>query len=378
MSRLAGKTALVTGATSGIGRAVAERLAGEGAQVILSGRDLDRGEQVVAAIRSSGGSARFVRADLAKLEDVKRLAAESGQADILVNNAGVFPFGPTSDTGEEAFDLAFDVNVKAPFFLTAAIAPQMIARGGGAIINISTMVASFGLNGMATYGASKAAIELLTKAWTDEYGPGGIRVNAVAPGPTRTPGTEPMGAALNQMAATLPARRAANAEQIASVVAFLASEESRFIYGAWCRPTAAGSPSDGPHTRPPGMHDPGAHARAHPRRPDIKHARPATEGVDMAVTLGVLALLEAKPEKGSDLAAFLEGGRAIAAAEQGTVTWYAFKLEDSTYGIFDTFESADARNAHLGGEIPRALAQVGPELLAKDPEIHLVDVLALK
>jgi NAD(P)-dependent dehydrogenase (short-subunit alcohol dehydrogenase family) len=232
MSRLAGKTALVTGATSGIGRAVAERLAGEGAQVILSGRDLDRGEQVVAAIRSSGGSARFVRADLAKLEDVKRLADESGQADILVNNAGVFPFGPTSETGEEAFDLAFDVNVKAPFFLTAAIAPQMIARGGGAVINMSTMVASFGLNGMAAYGASKAAIELLTKAWTDEYGPGGIRVNAVAPGPTRTPGTEPMGGALDQMAATLPARRAANAGQIASVVSFLASEEASFIYGA--------------------------------------------------------------------------------------------------------------------------------------------------
>ena len=98
----------------------------------------------------------------------------------------------------------------------------------------------------------------------------------------------------------------------------------------------------------------------------------------MAVTLGVLALLEAKPEKDADLAAFLESGRAIAAAEQGTVTWYAFKLEDSTYGIFDTFESEDARNAHLGGEIPRALAEVGPELLAKDPEIHLVDVLAVK
>jgi len=98
----------------------------------------------------------------------------------------------------------------------------------------------------------------------------------------------------------------------------------------------------------------------------------------MAVTVGVLALLQAKPEKGADLAAFLESGRAIAAAEQGTVTWYAFKLEDSTYGIFDTFESEDARNAHLGGEIPRALAQVGPELLAKDPEIQLVDVLAVK
>ena len=232
MSRLDGKTALVTGATSGIGRAVAERLAGDGAQVILSGRDPGRGEEVVAAIRSSDGSARFVRADLAELEDVKRLAAESGQADILVNNAGVAPFGPTSETSEEAFELAFDLNVKAPFFLTAAIAHQMLDRGGGVIINISTMVASFGLNGQAVYGASKAAIELLTKAWTDEYGPGGIRVNAVAPGPTRTPGTEPMGAALDQLAATIPARRAANPEQIASVVAFLASEEASFIYGA--------------------------------------------------------------------------------------------------------------------------------------------------
>jgi quinol monooxygenase YgiN len=98
----------------------------------------------------------------------------------------------------------------------------------------------------------------------------------------------------------------------------------------------------------------------------------------MAVTLGVLAFLEAKPEKGADLAAFLEVGRAIAAAEQGTATWYAFKLEGSTYGIFDTFESEDDRNAHLEGEIPRALARLGPELLAKDPEIRLVDVVAVK
>jgi quinol monooxygenase YgiN len=98
----------------------------------------------------------------------------------------------------------------------------------------------------------------------------------------------------------------------------------------------------------------------------------------MAVTVGVLALLEAKPEKGADLATFLESGRAIATAERGTVTWYALKLEDSTYGIFDTFESKDARSAHLAGEIPRALAQIGPDLLARDPEIHMVDVLAVK
>ena len=98
----------------------------------------------------------------------------------------------------------------------------------------------------------------------------------------------------------------------------------------------------------------------------------------MTVTVGVLALLEAKPGKDAELAAFLERGRAIAAAEQGTVTWYAFKLEDSTYGIFDSFESEDARDAHLKGEIPKALAQVGPDLLAKDPEIHTVEVLAVK
>jgi NAD(P)-dependent dehydrogenase (short-subunit alcohol dehydrogenase family) len=145
MSRLTGKTALVTGATSAIGRAVAERLAGEGAHVILSGRDEGGGEQVVGAIHSSGGSARFVPADLAQLDDVKRLAAESGLADIVVNNAGVAPLGPISEIGEEAFDLAFDVNVKASFFLTAAIAPRTLARGGRVIINISTMVASFDL-----------------------------------------------------------------------------------------------------------------------------------------------------------------------------------------------------------------------------------------
>ena len=98
----------------------------------------------------------------------------------------------------------------------------------------------------------------------------------------------------------------------------------------------------------------------------------------MAVTVGVLALLEAKPERGADLASFLESGRAIAVAEEGTVTWYAFKVDDSTYGIFDTFESEDARDAHLAGEIPKALAEVGPELLAKDPEIHTVEVLAVK
>jgi len=98
----------------------------------------------------------------------------------------------------------------------------------------------------------------------------------------------------------------------------------------------------------------------------------------MAVKFGLLALLEAKPDKGADLGAFLESGRALAAQEEGTVTWYAFKLTDTTYGIFDTFETEDARNAHLSGEIPKALGQVGPDLLAKDPDIRTADVIAVK
>ena len=98
----------------------------------------------------------------------------------------------------------------------------------------------------------------------------------------------------------------------------------------------------------------------------------------MAVTLGILALLEAKPGKGDDLADFLRSGREIAAREEGTVTWYAFKLGDTTYGIFDTFESEEGRQAHLNGEIPKALGQVGPDLLASDPDIRTVEILAVK
>ena len=98
----------------------------------------------------------------------------------------------------------------------------------------------------------------------------------------------------------------------------------------------------------------------------------------MTVSVGLLALLEAKPGKGDELAAFLEGGRELALAEEGTVTWYAFKLSDTTYGIFDTFETAAGREAHLGGEIPKALAQVAEDLLANEPDIRTLDVIAVK
>src|SRR5579872_1912745 len=98
----------------------------------------------------------------------------------------------------------------------------------------------------------------------------------------------------------------------------------------------------------------------------------------MTVKLGLLAFLEAKPGKGAELASFLESGRALALAEEGTVTWYAFKLDDTSYGIFDTFETEDARQAHINGEIPKALAEIGADLLATDPDIRPIDLLATK
>jgi NAD(P)-dependent dehydrogenase (short-subunit alcohol dehydrogenase family) len=229
---LQGKTALVTGGTSGIGRAVAMKLARRGAHVIVTGRDKRRGDEVIAGIAAQGGKARFIAADLANFDDVRRLAQAAADVDVLVNNAGVFPGGPTEQTTEEDFDLVFDVNVKAPFYLTATIAPRMAARGSGAIINISTMAATIGMSGLAAYGASKAAIEALTKSWTAEYGPHGVRVNVVAPGPTRTPASAAMGEMFDALTATLPARRGADPDEIAAAVSFLASDEASFIYGA--------------------------------------------------------------------------------------------------------------------------------------------------
>lgn len=224
--------ALVTGATSGIGRATAEALAAAGHEVVVSGRDAARGGEVVDAITAAGGSARFVAADLADRADVRRLAAAAGDVDVLVNNAGVFPFAATHETTDSDLDEAFAVNVTAPFTLVAALAPGMAARGTGAVVNVSTMVASFGLPGMAAYGASKAALELLTKAWAAEYGPQGVRVNAVAPGPTRIPGTAGMGDGLDGLAATLPLGRPAAPEEIAATIAYLASERATYVAGA--------------------------------------------------------------------------------------------------------------------------------------------------
>ena len=191
---LTGTVALITGATSGIGKATAFAFANRGAHVLVGGRNAARAEAVVTSLRARGAKADFIDVDLGSSDSARR-AAElgDGHVDILVNNAAIFPMGPTASMAEDDIDFVFAINVKVPFVLVGELAPAMARRGKGAIVNVGTMAAEFGMPGMSLYGASKAALVLLTKAWAAEFGPSGVRVNAVNPGPTRTEGTAVLG-----------------------------------------------------------------------------------------------------------------------------------------------------------------------------------------
>jgi NAD(P)-dependent dehydrogenase (short-subunit alcohol dehydrogenase family) len=227
---LEGTNALVTGASSGIGKAVAEALGRRGAQVIVHGRDAPRGEAVVDAITAEGAKARFVAADLNNTAELDELIERVGVVDVLVNNAGFSWFGPTPELDVETFDRLFAANVRAPYFLTAVLAPKMAARGRGSIVNVSSMAGQIGMAGSAAYGATKASLASMTRSWAAEFSPSGVRVNAVAAGPVFTGGATPE--RIEGLGATTILGRAAQPTEIAELIAFLASPKASYLTGA--------------------------------------------------------------------------------------------------------------------------------------------------
>jgi NAD(P)-dependent dehydrogenase (short-subunit alcohol dehydrogenase family) len=240
-TRLEHKTALVTGATSNIGRAIATAFAAEGAHVVVSGRSQQRGTEVIDQIRAAGGRADFIGARLDGSAKASRdLATDAtrtlgGRIDVVVNSAGIFPGPTTAATDEATFDEVYAVNVKAPFFLTTAIAPATVERGGGAIINLGSWIARLGIPVGSLYSSTKGAIETLTKAWAAEFGPGGVRVNAISPGVIRTPATGSSNGGDDHLAEAMmrgtPACASGTPDAVAHAAVYLASDEAAFVHG---------------------------------------------------------------------------------------------------------------------------------------------------
>ncbi|MEU0843653.1 SDR family oxidoreductase [Streptomyces sp. NPDC005962] len=237
--RLTGRTALVTGSTTGIGAAIAAALAAEGAFVVVSGRDERRGAEVVARIEKGGGAASFVKADLSAGADVigrfatDAVAAADGRIDVLVNNAALLLAPtPTAEVAQETIDEALAVSVRSMFLLTGLLVPPMAERGHGAVVNLGSINGMRGMAHSALYSMTKAAVHSLTASWAAEYGPHGVRVNTVAPGPTLTEKVAAMEEHLAPMIAGLPSRRAGTPAEVAAAVVFLASDEASQIHGA--------------------------------------------------------------------------------------------------------------------------------------------------
>ncbi|SBN62962.1 Short-chain dehydrogenase [Curtobacterium sp. 9128] len=231
------RTALVTGASSGIGEAIARELAAAGMAVAVHGRDEARTRAVAIDIERQGGRAVPLVADLSDGPDeVRALAAAAieqlgGHVDVLVNNAGVYPGGPTESLADDTVEALLATNIRAPHVLVAALAPSMVSLGGGNIVNIGSWMARVGVPFMALYPATKAAVEQLTRAWAAEYGQRGIRVVTVAPGATATPGNADSADVLAAMTQGTPAGRPVQPVDIARAVRWVVSDEAAFVNG---------------------------------------------------------------------------------------------------------------------------------------------------
>jgi 3-oxoacyl-[acyl-carrier protein] reductase len=235
---VAGKTAIVTGAGTGIGRATAQLLAEGGAKVVAAGLQPDKLEETIADIAEAGGKAVAAHADVSDPEAIEAVAATAQEAfggtDILVNNAAVYPIGPWHETDAARWDDVFATNVRGYHLLARAVRPQMLARGGGAIVNVASVTFWTGQALLLTYIASKGAVVGFTRALAREAGPDGIRVNAVAPGAFPTAATDIHADQEKLWRDVLEAqsiKRKGEVEDVAKAIAFFASDDSSFVTG---------------------------------------------------------------------------------------------------------------------------------------------------
>jgi NAD(P)-dependent dehydrogenase (short-subunit alcohol dehydrogenase family) len=243
LNRLANKVALITGGTSGIGQATAELFASEGAKVVITGRNAERGQAVIDRIADKGLAALFVSTDVSRSEDCRRAVeqavAKFGRLNVLFNNAGVYYAHDAVECSEQEWDEQIDVNLKGTFLMSKYALPHMIRQGGGVIINNSSGWGLVGGDKAVAYCAAKGGVVLLTKAMAIDHGRQGIRVNCICPGDVDTP-MLPEDARFRGLhweeymtgAANRPMGRVGTPEEIAKVVLFLASDDSSFMTGA--------------------------------------------------------------------------------------------------------------------------------------------------
>jgi 3-oxoacyl-[acyl-carrier protein] reductase len=235
---VAGKTAIVTGAGTGIGRATAQLLAERGARVVAAGLQPERLRETVEAIAAAGGQAVAVEADVSDPEAIEAVAARAaetfGGTDVLVNNAAIYPLGPWHEMDAAQWDEVFATNTRGYFLMARAVRPQMIARGGGAVVNVASVTFYTGNPLLLAYIASKGAVIGFTRALAREAGPDGIRANAVAPGAFPTAATEIHADQEGLWRDVLEAqsiKRRGEVEDVARAIAFFASDDSSFVTG---------------------------------------------------------------------------------------------------------------------------------------------------